>query len=184
MFLQVKIPESDQIALKFLWWSEGNPAQLGEEYCMTVHPFGAVSSSFCASFALRKTANLYGHDYPSSITDAVQSGFYVDDLLLSVDDQIEARSTISSLTQLLGRAGFKLTKWASNQREVLTQIPSDERNVLVKELSDGTLPTEKALGLAWDMEGDSFIYQFEMKECPVTRRLLLSRLSAIYDPLG
>ncbi|VDP95739.1 unnamed protein product, partial [Echinostoma caproni] len=32
MFLQVKVPELDQTALKFLWWSEGNPAQLVEEY--------------------------------------------------------------------------------------------------------------------------------------------------------
>ncbi|VDP41573.1 unnamed protein product [Echinostoma caproni] len=71
MFLKFKVPELDQTALKCLWWSEGNPAHLVEEYCMTVHPFGAVSSPFCASFALRKTANLYGHDYPSSITDAV-----------------------------------------------------------------------------------------------------------------
>ncbi|VDP67516.1 unnamed protein product [Echinostoma caproni] len=148
IFLQVKVPESYQTALRFLWWSDGEQAQRVEEYCMTVHPFGAVSSPLSASFALRKTANFYGHDRPSSTTDAVQGSFYVDDLLLSVDNQIEVRITISGLTQLLSCARFKLTKWASNQREVLIQNPSDDNNVSVEELSEGTLPIEKALGLA------------------------------------
>lgn len=46
----------DPSALRFLWWPHGNLDLEPEEFMMTTHPFGAVSSPSCTNFALRKTA--------------------------------------------------------------------------------------------------------------------------------
>ena len=48
---QVRVPESDRDLLRFLWWPNGNLDQELQEYRMTVHLFGAVSSPSCANFA-------------------------------------------------------------------------------------------------------------------------------------
>jgi hypothetical protein len=55
MFHQVKTPLSDRRYLQFLWWKNGDMEKQPVTYRMTVHPFGAKSSPFCASFALRQT---------------------------------------------------------------------------------------------------------------------------------
>ena len=52
MFIQVR----DKTFLRFLWWPNENK-QKAEEYCMTVHLFGAVSSPACATYALQHTAD-------------------------------------------------------------------------------------------------------------------------------
>lgn len=54
MFFQVRVRKEDQSFLRFLWWPNGD-LQEAEEYCMTVHLFGAVSSPACANYALKRT---------------------------------------------------------------------------------------------------------------------------------
>lgn len=54
MYHQVRVPETDQDLLRFLWWTDGNIERPIEEYRMGVHIFGATSSPACASFALNK----------------------------------------------------------------------------------------------------------------------------------
>ena len=39
----------------------------------------------------------------------------------------EARSLANEVTSLLAEAGFSLTKWMSNSRDVLSVIPEEER---------------------------------------------------------
>ena len=56
MFSQVKVPREDQNFLRFLWWPNGALTQEPQEYCMTVHLFGAGSSPGCSNFALKRTA--------------------------------------------------------------------------------------------------------------------------------
>ena len=55
MFCQVKVTEQQHDLLRFLWWKDGNLANEAEEFRMTVHLFGAVSSPECANFALKRT---------------------------------------------------------------------------------------------------------------------------------
>nr|XP_040038592.1 uncharacterized protein LOC120822745 [Gasterosteus aculeatus aculeatus] len=56
MFYQVRVADEDKDFLRFLWWPNGDLHKQVEEYRMTVHLFGAVSSPSCACYALRKTA--------------------------------------------------------------------------------------------------------------------------------
>ncbi|VDP90897.1 unnamed protein product [Echinostoma caproni] len=59
MFMQVKVPEEDRGALRFLWWTGGDVNGQITQFQMLSHPFGATSSLFCSNFALRKTASTF-----------------------------------------------------------------------------------------------------------------------------
>lgn len=56
--------------------------------------------------------------------------------------------------------GFKLTKWVSNSRTVLASIPEDDRSKQMKNLAldREKLPTDRVLGLYWDIEKDAFSF--------------------------
>ena len=43
---------------------------------------------------------------------------------------------------------------------------------------------ERALGICWDTERDTFKFQTDLKEKPLTRKVMLSIVNSIYDPLG
>ena len=49
MFYQVRVPISQRNYLRFLWWPNGDLSSSIEEYRMTVHLFGAVSSPACSN---------------------------------------------------------------------------------------------------------------------------------------
>ncbi|KAL7871964.1 hypothetical protein SRHO_G00069470 [Serrasalmus rhombeus] len=62
----------------------------------------------------------------------------------------------------------------------------NERAAEVKDLdlSKDTLPTERALGVQWCTETDTFRFRVNIPERPTTRRGILSVVSSVYDPLG
>lgn len=69
---------------------------------------------------------------------------------------------------------------------VLSAIPEKERESKVKDLDldHDVLPLERALGVQWSAESDSFQFKVVVRERPFTRRGILSVVSSIYDPLG
>lgn len=46
------------------------------------------------------------------------------------------------------------------------------------------LPVEKALGMFWNIENDTFGFQVAVNTKALTRRAVLSTVSSVYDPLG
>ena len=91
---------------------------------------------------------------------------------------------MKELTGLLSRGGFRLTKWISNDREVLESIPQSERAASVVDLALDEIPVERTLGIHWNVGADKFCFKFVAKEKPLTRRGVLSFASSPYDPLG
>ena len=173
MFHQVKVSEADCSYLRFLWWPDGNLESNLEEYQMVVHLFGAASSPSCSNFALRKTAEDNSQHFPEAVVSTVKNNFYVDDCL-------------KALRSLLSKGRFKLTKWISTSPRVLETIPVAERAKEVKtlDLSKDDLPVERALGVKWCVETDTFGFKVDIKFKPPTRRGILSLVSSVYDPLG
>ena len=134
MFHQVRVSKEDFDFLRFLWWPNGDIKQKLVEYRMVVHLFGAVSSPSCVTFALIKTAEDNQDRYPAEIINTIKTNFYVDDCLKSVDTEDQAMSLYDNLTEVCAKAGFKLTKWVSNCRTVLSLIPEEEKAKEVKTL--------------------------------------------------
>ncbi|XP_070548363.1 uncharacterized protein [Ptychodera flava] len=186
MFLQVKVPNKHRDVLRFLWWKDGQIGAELEVFRMTVHLFGGVWSPSCASFALRRTAEDYMQDFAPKVIDSVNKDFYVDDYLGSLDSDDEAEQTIVSLSELLFKGGFRLTKWSSNRKKVIQSVPPEDRAKKVKnlDLDRDTLPVERALGTHWDTETDMFGIKIRQKVPVFTRRGLLRITSSVYDPLG
>lgn len=186
MYYQVKVPEEDTDLLRFLWWPEGDIEQTMVEYKMTVHLFGATSSPSCANYALKRTADDNRSKSSPEAVDTIHNNFYIDDCLKSVKSATQAIALYKDLKALCASGGFNLTKWTSNSREFLAFLPDNERakEVRAVDLSQDVLPIERALGVLWCIESDSFKFRINIKEKPVTRRGILSIVSSIYDPLG
>ena len=68
---------------------------------------------------------------------------------------------IQEATDLCERGGFKLTKFISNSKDVLFQIPNAFRRdgAKVKDLT-GSLPIKRAFGIFWDAENDVISSKF------------------------
>lgn len=84
------------------------------------------------------------------------------------------------------KGAFRLTKWISNSRAVLSAIPEEERANEVKDLDldQDALTIERALGLHWCIESDSIKFKISMLERAPARRNILFLVSSMYDPLG
>ncbi|XP_068734824.1 uncharacterized protein [Montipora capricornis] len=126
MFNQVKVPPEDADAFRFLWWENDNLEQ-PSEFQMTSHIFGASDSPSCANFCLKRAAEDNRGNFSEDVVNAVKKYFYVDDFIKSVKTVDEAKSLVDEITSLLGEVGFRLTKWMSNSRDVLSVIPDEKR---------------------------------------------------------
>ena len=125
MFNQVKVPPEDADALRFLWWKDSN-LERPSEFQMTSYIFGAIDSPSCAIFCLKRAAEDNKGNFSEDAVNAVNEDLYVDDFIKSVKTVEEARSLANEVTSLLAEAGFRLTKWMSNSRDVLSVIPEEE----------------------------------------------------------
>ena len=183
MFHQVRVDPEDCDALRFLWWPKGDLSQSPKEYKIVVHIFGATSSPSCTGFCLLKTAEDNQNEFPAGVVRIVRRNFYVDDCLKSLKTSQEAKRVVKELTELLSRGGFRLTKWISNDREVLENIPQSERAASVVDLALDKIPVERTLGIQWNVGADKFCFKVVANEKPLTRRGVLSVASSLYDPL-
>ncbi|XP_032416528.1 uncharacterized protein LOC116718567 isoform X3 [Xiphophorus hellerii] len=183
MFHQVHVPEKHRDCLRFLWWPNGDTSQVPQEYRMTVHLFGAVSSPSCANYALRRTAEDNSQQFPAEVVSTIKHNFYVDDCLKSLPTEEEAIKFVQDLTSLCNKGGFKLSKWLSNSPAVLQMVSGNTKAKEMLEM-DLELPMERALGLQWCIQSDSFKFKASLPERSRTRRGILSVVSSLYDPLG
>ncbi|KAL9984440.1 hypothetical protein ACROYT_G006731 [Oculina patagonica] len=184
MFHQVRVAPEDCHALRFLWWPNNDLSEDPVDYQVLVHLFGATSSPSCASVSLKKTAADNQVEFDAETVDTVNRNFYVDDCLKSVPSTDKAVRLSGQLRELLSRGGFRLTKWISNDRNVLATVPVSERAASVVDLDLGDLPVERTLGVQWVMETDDFKFRIMDEGKAPTRRGILSVVSSMYDPLG
>ncbi|XP_068674398.1 uncharacterized protein [Montipora foliosa] len=183
MFYQTNVTPSDTDALRFLWWP-GSIDDTPEDYKMLVHIFGAKSSPCCANKALSMTAQDNERKYSPEVIRTVRRNFYVDDVLKSVPSTEQAVHLTSDLTKLLKEGGFRLTKFASNSREVLQSISPELRANPSLDLDLDQLPLERALGVFWDAQSDTFKFKASQSGKPPTKRGVLFIVSSLFDPLG
>ena len=183
MFLQVRVPLDQRDSLRFLWFTS-NLDEPPETYHMNVHIFGAKDSPSIANFALQKTAKDNACEFDKETIETLEKDFYVDDLLKSVTTEDKAIQLLSNLTKLLNKGGFRLTKFTSNSRRVLSAFPASERANASSNLDLDKLPTERALGVQWNIEDDVFQFRVIKVDKPETKRGILSTVASLFDPLG
>ncbi|XP_062558239.1 uncharacterized protein LOC134223119 [Armigeres subalbatus] len=154
------------------------------KYVLTTVTYGLSPSSFLATRTLYQLAEDEGSSYPLA-ADALKQDFYMDDFIRgenSVDSAIQLRR---QMTELLHRGGFRLRKWCSNFQEVLDGVPEEDLAAQSNRTFDPD-ETIKTLGLSWEPLTDQFRFDVNigMKQSKITKRIILSEISRLYDPLG
>ena len=159
MFFQVRVIEKDQPSLRFLWRGP-NRDHPHDVYQMQAMIFGAKSSPTSANYCLKRTAIDNQNINSEETTSTVLRDFYMDDLLKSLPTEDETAQLALQLVELLSRGGFRLTKFMSNRRYVLAQLPP--KDILSSpgisqpfDLDLDSLPVERALGVLWNVEQDT-----------------------------
>ena len=86
---------------------------------------------------------------------------YVDDVYVSCVIEREASDLVHQLRQLPAGVGFHLTKFVSNSRIVLEQVPPDD--ILGDVDLSEELPVHKTLGVFWDALSDQLKVRVNIK---------------------
>ena len=186
MFHQFVVREEDRDLLCFFWYEGGDETKEPVEYRMKVHLFGAASSPGCCNFGLKRAADDGEEEFGSAAANFIRNDFYVDDGLSSTPTAEAAIKLLKDSQSIYAQAGLKLHKIVSNGRDVLKSFPAEQRAKSIQELDldADELALERALGVSWCTEKDTFKFNIEVKDKPFTRRGVLSTVSSIYDPSG
>ena len=188
MYHQVKVPAEHRKYLRFFWWKDDDCRKDLVECEMCVHPFGAISSKSCVTFALHQAALDNGNTFGKEAMDTLLTDFYVDDLLKSLDGEKAAINLIKNTNGMCNAGGFNLTKYVCANQRVLESIPVQKRAERLKtvatDLALSQMPAENALGVKWHVLADSFGFHVDFQSDNGTRRGCLATISRIKDALG
>ena len=180
MYRQVLVHPADANFQRILFRS--NPQDSVKTYKLNTVTYGTTCAPFLAIRTLHQLADDEAELQPVAAA-LVKRDFYVDDLLTGADTQQEACFIRDELVQLLKKGGFILRKWASNDP---TLVSDNLGNFTSTHMSLDPDSTVKTLGLQWNCREDCFSYSVDACS-PLkkpTKRLILSRISKLFDPLG
>ncbi len=122
------------------------------------------------------------------ITHSIHNCFYVDNCLQSLPTPEEAKDLLHSLRTTLSSGGFEIRQWASNDPQVICDLPPEarsEQTELWLSHHPSLDPSESTLGLLWNCLTDNLQYKHRAIE-PTTPTMhhLYRVLASQYDPLG
>ena len=182
IYLQIRIPPEDRIKFRFLWKNlEVN--RKPDVYDFERVVFRDASAPFRAQYVSQENARIQQEEFPLA-ADTVSKSTYVNDSLDSVTDNDSAIQLVQELQELWVKAGMKARKWLSNSSEVLAAIPKELRAYEI-DLND-RLPATKTLGVVWRAQQDVLTFQVKnpTEEDKLTKRIILSKVAGVFDPLG
>lgn len=173
MYRQVVVDESQRDLQLILW--RDNPSDALEIYQLNTVTYGTASAPFLSCRCLKQLAQECSD---VEVANAINEHFYVDDFIYGSQDATTLKDVCAKVTEVLRSGCFPLRKWVFN----FDTTPSGA----FKELSLGENAQNKTLGLRWYYERDELFYQSEITEdfSELTKRIILSNASKIYDPLG
>ncbi|GFU23876.1 integrase catalytic domain-containing protein [Trichonephila clavipes] len=100
------------------------------------------------------------------------------------DTEVEAKSIIIEIQNLLKSGGFILRKWSSSHPKVLQDLDTSLlASKTLHSLGDEEFK-QRVLGLIWNLKTDSIQVKVVHEEIVKTKRQLLSVIAQIFDPLG
>lgn len=180
MYRQVLIDGAQRGYQKILWRRELNESL--KCYQLNTVTYGTASGPYLAVRSLFQLGIDNEIRFPVA-SDIIKNDFYVDDLLTGAHSTQEVLHIQKEVSSILASAGFELRKWLCNDQTILNEFQIN------KDLDVSVLPIGeqgKLLGVCWNSERDLIQYSINIscKENNVTKRIILSTVSQIYDPLG
>ena len=119
-----------------------------------------------------------------SLKRVLDNNFYMDDFLSSLSDEESLIRLSLSLISCLKACCFRLTKWVSNSKVILENIPSPELSPKFINLDLSSQPIERVLGMIWNVSTGFFVFKPLLKQCVYTKRGILGIVASTFDPLG
>ena len=176
MFHMIGLHESHRKYARFIWLeNSSDPNSKLIVYQFLVILFGTKSSSFVSIATVLKHLNLN----PCDISDIIKRKMYVDNIINTVKTKIDAIKFYKISREIFKTGNFNLRCFASNCQD-LNVLAASENAV------EGNLDSVSILGLKWNCFSDIISLnkiKFEDSEI-LTKRIVLSIISKLYDPLG
>ncbi|RVE45641.1 hypothetical protein evm_009754 [Chilo suppressalis] len=179
MFRQVLVQE-DQRNSQMILWRE-SPSEPLSAYQLNTVTYGTASAPYLSMRCVRQL----GHKCTSAeIAHTILNNFYVDDYLVGHNNKTELVRICKVVIDVCKSGCFPLRKWIFNSDEIAKEVAQDD-NCQSKHFTLNENKSNKTLGLDWCNNNDEFHFISKIKgvELPLTKRLILSVVSRIYDPL-
>ena len=194
MYHSVKLGNLEQHIHRFVW-RDMDLNKKPDHYILTTVTFGDKCSAAIVTLAMRKTAEMFKELFPRG-NKIINKDSYVDDILSSNESDSEVIENIRNVEKVLKQGGFHIKHWI-----VSGNINHDDS---VKILNSDQ---EKVLGMQWHPKNYEFLFKIRVNFSPkfrkmrsepdmnredcensfttiVTRRIIPSQVSSIYDLLG
>lgn len=188
MFNSVHIEMVEQQCHRYLW-RHLDTSREPDIYVMTRVNMGDRPAGCISTEAVYKTANMFEADSPVA-ADILRHSTYVDDIVSSVSGSVDdAKHLTNECENMLDKGGFKIKHWI---------------------FSGDTRPEDedlRVLGVGWHPEADKIAFKIALNFSPkrqgvhtepnltqeqvpaaiplkLTRRIVLSQVQKLHDPLG
>ena len=168
-FLQVGVDIDDRDAHRFLWDDEGTTRVMR----FARVPFGNRGSPFLLMATIRYHL---ANSQQTEVVQELQENLYMDDWLSGCDKEDKAFKMFDEAQTIMLEAGMTLAKWASNNKDLSDHFKGEL----------ATAVSHKVLGLEWSMKTDLFTFSgFPVNtDTCMTKRVILSLISRLFDPMG
>lgn len=178
MFRQIYVLPADRDKMRIVWRS--NPLEPLKQYRLNTVTYGTDAAPWQAIRTIHQCAHDNAPD--QNLIHIIKNAFYVDDLLYGGDTINECQDLINKITTTMGKGGFPLTKWLSNNADVLKNVPPSK---LLSHYLKENASAVKILGLLYDEQLDEFCLKTKQHDkIQYTKRGFSSIAASIYDPLG
>ena len=171
-FHQICLADKDLDVHRFLWCREGQVRVM--RFLRVV--MGVASSPFLMNATLKHHLSQYDD---SPVVCELRDNLYVDDWLSGADSEEKVTEMLQEASSIMSGAGMELAKCCSNSTDLFEKAQQAATGDVMK----GNV---KVLGVMWSHDDDTFTFAGDpLPEGVVpTKRLVLSVLARLFDPLG
>ncbi|XP_026684463.1 uncharacterized protein LOC113470313 isoform X3 [Diaphorina citri] len=180
MFLNIKLLP-DYWKYQIILWRFSTDDKL-MVYELRVVIFGTSASPYLAQRTVHKLVEDEQSRFPLA-GKLISQSLYMDDCVISFLKKEDAIKFYQEVVAMFSSGGFKFTKWSSNCKEILSQIPVEDRLSELISWSENNF-SHKILGMSWNTTQDCLFFDIDKIEGPCTKRGILSSILSVFDPMG